>query len=347
MGARRTTGDFRGLFGACGHRAHKAPGHGGGLGSTTVRNMLEPTWPDNLRVLERGWLSSNNILLMPPEGEAGSAVLIDSGHSAHAEQTQALLAHALQGRTLGRLVNTHLHSDHCGGNALLQHHHDLTTAVPASQLTAVQRWDREALSYAATGQRCDAFRAEEPLFTGETMQWAGQSWTSLAAPGHDPHALMLWRDDVGVLVAGDALWENGFGVVFPELEGVGAFDEVAQVLDLIETLPVRWVIPGHGAAFTDVAGALQRARRRLAAHRAAPHRHARHAAKVLVKYHLMEERQQHVQTLLAWAEATPLLHSCQARAQEPGTPREFAERLLLELLEAGALRREGQVILDV
>ena len=107
------------------------------------------------------------------------------------------------------------------------------------------------------------------------------------------------------------------------------------------------LFPGHGAAFTDVAGALQRARRRLAAHRAAPHRHARHAAKVLVKYHLMEELRQDVQTLLDWAETTPLLHSCQARAQEPGTPREFAERLLLELLEAGALRREGQVILDV
>ena len=122
-------------------------------------------------------------------------------------------------------------------NALLQRHHDLTTAVPASQFTAVQRWDREALSYAATGQRCDPFLAEEPLFAGGTMQWAGQSWTPLAAPGHDPHALMLWRDDVGVLVAGDALWENGFGVVFPELEGVDAFNEVAEVLDLIETLP--------------------------------------------------------------------------------------------------------------
>ena len=68
---------------------------------------------------------------------------------------------------------------------------------------------------------------------------------------------------------------------------------------------------------------------------------------MLVKYHLMEERQQEVQTLLDWAETTPLLHSCQSRAQETGTPREFAERLLLELIDAGALRREGQVILDV
>jgi glyoxylase-like metal-dependent hydrolase (beta-lactamase superfamily II) len=148
--------------------------------------MLAPTLPDDLLVFERGWLSSNNILLLPAEGDPGSAVLIDSGHSVHAEQTQALLAHALQGRALGRLVNTHLHSDHCGGNALLQNHHDLTTAVPASQFPAVQRWDREALSYAATGQRCDPFRADQALETGRTMHWADQIWTPLAAQATTP-----------------------------------------------------------------------------------------------------------------------------------------------------------------
>jgi glyoxylase-like metal-dependent hydrolase (beta-lactamase superfamily II) len=303
--------------------------------------------PDDLLVFERGWLSSNNILLRPGAcAPSDAAVLIDSGHSTHAGQTLALIDHALQGRPLGTLVNTHLHSDHCGGNAALQARHAPQTWVPASQLDVVQRWDLDVLSYAATAQRCDRFSAHAALWAGDGHTWAGQRWVSLAAPGHDPHALMLWREDAGVLIAGDALWENGFGVVFPELEGVDAFDDVAAVLDLIETLPVRWVIPGHGPAFTDVAGALQRARRRLAAHRTDPRRHARHGAKVLIKYHLMEERQQELQTLLTWAEATPLLRSCQARAEEPGSPRQFAERLLQELLEGGALRRQGQLILD-
>ena len=44
--------------------------------------------------------------------------------------------------------------------------------------------------------------------------------------------------------------------------------------------------------FTDVAGALQRARSRLAGFRASPERHLRHGAKVLLKYHVMEEREQ-------------------------------------------------------
>src|SRR5207237_217473 len=72
--------------------------------------------PPTLRVFERGWLSSNNVLFLGREETA----LVDSGYATHAEQTVALVTHALGGRTLDRLVNTHLHSDHCGGNAALQ-----------------------------------------------------------------------------------------------------------------------------------------------------------------------------------------------------------------------------------
>ena len=67
-------------------------------------------------VFERGWLSANNILLFDDD----SAVLIDSGYVTHAPQTVALVQQALNGRMLDLLLNTHLHSDHCGGNQALQ-----------------------------------------------------------------------------------------------------------------------------------------------------------------------------------------------------------------------------------
>jgi glyoxylase-like metal-dependent hydrolase (beta-lactamase superfamily II) len=75
-----------------------------------------PTLPAGVTVLERGWLPSNNILI---QGEAGTA-LIDSGYCTHASQTLALVDTALRGRGRDVLVNTHLHSDHCGSNAALQ-----------------------------------------------------------------------------------------------------------------------------------------------------------------------------------------------------------------------------------
>ena len=66
--------------------------------------------PDGVTVFERGWLSANNILFTG-DGPAG---LVDSGYCTHAEQTLGMVQRALAGRPLELLINTHLHSDHCG-----------------------------------------------------------------------------------------------------------------------------------------------------------------------------------------------------------------------------------------
>jgi glyoxylase-like metal-dependent hydrolase (beta-lactamase superfamily II) len=297
-----------------------------------------------LTVLERGWLSSNNILLHGEPGEG--AVLVDSGHCVHAGQTLALVEHALQGERLRLLVNTHLHSDHCGGNASLQRAHAVPVWVPPGQAEAARAWDEAALSYQPTGQRCERFQVQGVLQPDSTLAVGSSRWQVIAAPGHDPHSVMLFEPGQGVLLSADALWENGFGVVFPELEGESAFDHVAAVLDLIERLPVQRVVPGHGAPFGDVEAALQRARQRLAAFRADPARHARHAAKVLIKYHLMEIGQQPYADLLRWAEATPLMAMTQQTARDLGSLPVWCEQLLADLLDAGALRRVDDRVLD-
>lgn len=299
--------------------------------------------PPGVTVLERGWLSSNNVLLHGAPGEG--ATLVDTGHSAHAAQTLDLVAHALRGARLATIVNTHLHSDHCGGNAALQAAHGATLRVPPGQADAVARWDLDALTYRVTGQRCDRFRHDGTLAPGERLRAGDTDWEVLAAPGHDPHALMLFEARHGVLISADALWQNGFGVVFPELDGVDAFDEAAAVLDLIGRLDARVVIPGHGAPFDDVAGALRRARQRLARFVGDPAQHARHAAKVLLKYHLMEERRQALEDLLRWAETTPLLAGALGRAGLAGPVRDGCRTLLAELVAVGALRMDPQQVM--
>ena len=175
---------------------------------------------------------------------------------------------------------------------------------------------------------------------GEIVVAGGRQWQILAAPGHDPHSVMWFDPDGGVLLSADALWEHGFGVVFPEVAGEPGFDDVGEVLDRIEALPVRIVVPGHGAPFTDLRSALQRARSRLAGFREQPLRHARHAVKVLIKYHVMEEREMPLAELLAWADAAPLVHGLRDRhpemaAGDPGT--HWIERFVRELVAGGAL----------
>jgi glyoxylase-like metal-dependent hydrolase (beta-lactamase superfamily II) len=310
-------------------------------------NPPMPTDPlAGLTVLERGWLSSNNILIHPAPGEPG-AVLVDASHVNHAGQTVALVGHALTGVPLAGLVNTHLHSDHCGGNAALQAAFGMPITVPPGAADAVAAWDAHRLSHAATGQRSARFRHDAVLSMGGQLHAGGRAWQVLAAPGHDPDSVMLFDPEHGVLISADALWEHGFGVVFPELVGEPGFDDVAAVLDAIERLPVRRVIPGHGRPFDDVAGALGRARSRLDAMQRDPAKHARHAVKVLIKYHMMEEQQQAHDALVAWAAATPLLAQAHARHGPSGLPaRAWCERMVQELIDQGALGVADGLVVD-
>lgn len=273
--------------------------------------------PAGITVFERGWLSANNILF---HGGRPSA-LVDSGYATHAPQTVALVRQALGERPLDLLLNTHLHSDHCGGNAALQAHYpDVVTWIPPGLAAQVRDWDPVALTYEPTGQHCPRFRMDRLLQPGTGLVLGDRAWQVHGAPGHDQHSVVLFEPRERILISADALWANGFGVVFQELEGEQAFAEVGATLDLIEALQPRLVIPGHGALFTDVAAALQTARRRLQAFIEDPVRHAGHAAKVLLKFKLLQLQRVRYADLERWALATayfPLILERHFPGREP------------------------------
>jgi len=240
--------------------------------------------PPGTHVLQRGWLSSNSVLFE----EGGHLSLIDTGYASHARQTASLIDHVGGGRRLTRIINTHLHSDHVGGNARLARQWQVSIRIPAAGADAVRCWDRERLGYAATGQRCPRFDFDGVLRSGDVLELGGRPWQVLSGSGHDPHMLMLYEPDRRILVSADALWEHGFGAIFPEIEGESGFPEQRGSLDLIGRLRPRMVIPGHGAPFGDVDAALERAYRRLDALQSSPQRNARHVLKVLLKFWLLQ-----------------------------------------------------------
>lgn len=300
--------------------------------------------PPGVLVFERGWLSSNNVLLIGEE----DAALVDSGYATHAELTLGLVTGALGQRTLSTLVNTHLHSDHCGGNAALQAAFPaLRTLVPPGQADAVRRWDPVALTYAPTGQACPRFSFDGVLVPGTAIRLGTASWQIHAAPGHDPHSVILFEPISRALISADALWQNGFGVVFQELEGRRAFDEVSATLDLIASLDPAVVIPGHGALFCDVDAALQRARSRLHAFRADPAKHAAHAAKVLLKFRLLEQQEVAFPDLAAWARSTPYFRIVQDRWFADQEFQRWISQLLAALVKAGAVQNDAGIVRNI
>lgn len=307
--------------------------------------MVEPViLPAGVTVLERGWLSSNNIVI----AGSGSTALVDSGYGSHQQQTVALVDHALGGRPLDVLVNTHLHSDHCGGNAALQQHYPaLRTWIPPGQARFVTSWDPVALSYVPTGQHCTPFRFDATLAPGVDVVLGDLSWQVFSAPGHDPSAVVLFEPQSRLLISGDALWRNGFGVVFPEFEGESGFEEVAATLDLIASLRPQTVIPGHGAVFTEVDDALAAARRRLDSFVTAPHKHAIHTGKVLLKFRLLEIQRVDAQQLTTWARRTYYFNAVHQRYFAQTQPNRWITELIDDLVRAGAAARDGQDIVNI
>ncbi|HZV66041.1 MAG TPA: MBL fold metallo-hydrolase [Telluria sp.] len=297
--------------------------------------------PPSIRIFERGWLSSNNVLFIGREHTA----LVDSGYLTHAPQTLALVRRALAGRPLDLLVNTHLHSDHCGGNAALQAAYACRTAIPAAGADKVRAWDQAALSYQATGQQCARFGFDATIAPGDVLVLGDLRWRALAAPGHDPQSLIFFCEREGILISADALWENGFGVIFPELDGESGFEEVRATLALIGALDVRLVIPGHGAPFTDVEAALARAVSRVDFLAAVPQRNAENAVKVLLKFLLLERQRIPLADLGALLDAIPVVDGARRRfLHKPAA--ELAEWAAAALVRAGAAHREGGMLVN-
>ncbi|PUE12909.1 MBL fold metallo-hydrolase [Limnohabitans sp. T6-20] len=299
--------------------------------------------PAGVTVLERGWLSANNVLLC----DADNATLVDSGYVTHQAQTLALVDQALQGRALDQLANTHLHSDHCGGNQALQARYPvLKTWIPPGLAPAVHTWCEDELSYKPTGQNCPAFTFTGLLKPGTSHRWANMDWEVHAAPGHDPHSVILFAPEHRLLMSADALWQNGFGVVFPELVGVDAFDEVGQTLDLIERLQPATIIPGHGAVFTEVAPALALARSKLEGFAKNPERHARYGTKVLLKFKLLEWGQISKAEFSDWALNVPYMNDLHRRFGQGHDVNTWLDMMLAELERSGALEVHGDTLHD-
>jgi glyoxylase-like metal-dependent hydrolase (beta-lactamase superfamily II) len=134
-------------------------------------------------------------------------------------------------------------------------------------------------------------------------------------------------------------------VIFPELDGQSGFAEERATLDLIAGLDVAVVIPGHGAPFTDVAGALARARSRLDYLAADPVRNAQNALKVLLKFLLLERQR------IALADVPALLTSMQVFAAANDNylkqlPEALGQWAVGQLVRAAAARVEGEYLLN-
>ena len=297
--------------------------------------------PPSVRVIVRGWLNCNQVVLRSP----GDNVLIDSGYCTHREETLELVAggEGLEGEPLERVINTHCHSDHMGGNAALASAHGCRITIPEGEVKHVVPWTPQSVWMAQFDQRADPFHFDDTIAAGDTFEGGGFEWEVHAAPGHDMDALMFFEPVHRVLVSGDALWQDGIGFVWPQ-EGANPFIDAAhEALSTIERLDPRVVIPGHGVPFDDVAGAIATVRSKLDAFARDPAKNARHVVKVMFVFALLDRGVMPVAEVPGYLERVPCYGMMSERflGQPPDA---LAAWLLEDLQRAGAIAIRDELV---
>ncbi len=232
---------------------------------------------------QRPYPSANVVLL-----HGSRPVLVDTGFGADVPallcwlQTQSVAPAALS-----LVVNTHFHSDHSGGNHVLQALHGAFIAAQAEEAALVNNRDPDACRAEWLRQPVEPYQVNRRLHDGDMVSAGRWVWQVVTTSGHTAGHISLHSAEHGILVLGDALHDADIGWLNPCREGQDSLGRAAESIERLARLPARIGYSGHGPAITDLPAAFDRARRRLRSWREKPEQAAWHACKRIFSHNLM------------------------------------------------------------
>jgi glyoxylase-like metal-dependent hydrolase (beta-lactamase superfamily II) len=273
-----------------------------------------------------------NLLLLRDRQPA----LVDSGFTGHAAETAAWVrAHTGH---VALVVNTHWHSDHVGGNALLQAA-GAGIAASAPDAQAVARRDPGCCQAEYLDQPVSPYTVDEPLDDGQVLRLGDADWQVVRTPGHTPGHLSLWQPEERLLVVGDALSDYDVGWVNLALDGPGAATTELASLRRLAGLAPRVLLPAHGPVPADPAAAFATALRRARRLAGDPAGAVWYGARRIFAFALM------IRGGIPADEAEPYLHArawlADAARLLGSTPEVLAAELVDTMLHSGAIILRG------
>ncbi|WP_037604956.1 MBL fold metallo-hydrolase [Streptacidiphilus rugosus] len=283
---------------------------------------------------QRPFPDANTLLL-----HGRRAALVDTGFVGHAEETAAW-AHGHAG-AIDLVVNTHWHSDHVGGNSLLQTH-GAAVAAGTPEAEAVRERNAGCCAAEYLDQPVAPYTVDVPLADGQVLRLGDADWQVVRTPGHTPGHLALWHPEERLLVAGDALSAYDVGWVNLALDGPDAAAVALTSLHKIAALRPRLILPSHGPILTDPATAFSAALRRAQRLVDDPAGAVWYGARRIFAFALM------IRDGLPSAEVEPYLHAqpwlTDAAQLLNLTPEVLAADLVHTMLDSGAvLHRDGRL----
>ena len=136
-------------------------------------------------------------------------------------------------------MNTHWHSDHVGGNALLQAAGaGIAASAPTPRPSPAAT--RAAARPSTSTSRSPRTPSTNRCTTARSLRLGDADWQVVRTPGHTPGHLSLWQPEERLLVVGDALSDYDVGWVNLALDGPdAAATALASLHRLADLEPAR------------------------------------------------------------------------------------------------------------
>jgi len=139
-----------------------------------------------------------------------------------------------------KVINTHAHFDHIGGNAYF-----IKADIAVHELDAevVEKGDSDKSWADYFNGKLKPMPVKFKLKEGDKIDVGGMELEVLHTPGHTPGSICLYDKKDKILFSGDTIFSDGIGRT--DTPG-GNEDQLFQSLDRVMALEINTLLPGHG-----------------------------------------------------------------------------------------------------
>ena len=171
-----------------------------------------------------------------------SEVVVDTGtglHAGHLKKAFSLLG--ISPESIKRIVNTHAHFDHIGGNSLFK---NAKVLIHEKDAPVLEEGNSRASCAVFFNSNLPKSRVDVRLKDSDTIKAGGVKLKVLHTPGHTEGSICLLDARNKILFTGDTLFSDSYGRT--DLIG-GSAEEMKSSLKKLSALEIDKILPGHGA----------------------------------------------------------------------------------------------------
>jgi glyoxylase-like metal-dependent hydrolase (beta-lactamase superfamily II) len=168
-------------------------------------------------------------------------LLIDTGTGIFFQQQKEKMEKMFDVRKIKKILNTHCHFDHTGGDKKFRDWLKAEIAIHESDEHSLKT-GRNTIAE-VFGETAKTITVDEVLKNGSLIKTANFSFEVISTPGHTPGSICLYEKNKKILVSGDTLFEDGIGRT--DYPG-GDKDQLMKSLKKLSKYSINYLLPGHG-----------------------------------------------------------------------------------------------------